>query len=269
MSNLFIIATISSAAMFIAWLWQQQHKNAGIADVVWAFGMMLTGPVYAFTGAAPLVLQCALAGLSFIWFLRLGWHLLRRFNSEQEDGRYQTMRQAMGNYSGFGFLLFFQLQAGFIWLLTLPFWAVAQNTAPNKFLLISALLLALFALWGETTADQQLAQFRQQPENKGKTCRQGWWRYSRHPNYFFEWLHWFAYPLMGWGGYYQLALWLAPVVMFAFLYFFTGIPYTERQALLSRGDDYRQYQQSTSAFFLWWPKSSLTQKNNEKYHATD
>jgi cyclopropane-fatty-acyl-phospholipid synthase len=119
----------------------------------------------------------------------------------------------------------------------------------------SALLLASLAFLGETFADLQLAKFKRNPENRGKSCRSGWWRYSRHPNYFFEWLHWFAYPLMGWGGPYQQWLWLAPVIMFCFLYFFTGIPFSEQQALRSRGEDYRKYQQTTPAFFPWWPKS--------------
>jgi len=255
MTELIIVALLASFAMLVAWLWQQHTKNAGIVDVVWAFGMMLAGPYYAFSGSAPLGLQCALAALTFIWFLRLGWHLLKRFKGKHEDGRYQTMRKAMSSHESLGFFVFFQLQTGFIWVLSLPFWAVAQNTSPNLVAISSGLLLALIALWGESTADQQLAEFRAQPENKGRSCRQGWWRYSRHPNYFFEWLHWFSYPLLGWGSEYQIQLWLAPLVMFAFLYFFTGIPYTERQALLSRGEDYRHYQQTTSAFFPWWPRN--------------
>ncbi|MEE4251527.1 MAG: DUF1295 domain-containing protein, partial [Alcanivoracaceae bacterium] len=81
------------------------------------------------------------------------------------------------------------------------------------------------------------------------------WRYSRHPNYFFEWLHWFSYPLMAIGADGAQWLWLAPLMMFLFLWFVTGIPYTERQALKSRGDDYRDYQRSTSVFIPWRPKS--------------
>jgi len=240
--------------MLIAWFWQQHSHNAGIVDVVWSFGMMLAGPWYAFTGKATVELQWLLALLTSVWYFRLGVHLLQRFKREREDGRYQIMRKAMGKFSGIGFWFFFQLQAGFIWLLTLPFWAVAQNNQPNLWLIILALMIALLALMGESSADWQLDHFRNNPANRGFTCRQGWWRYSRHPNYFFEWLHWFAYPLLGWGGSYQHILWLAPVVMFVFLYFFTGIPYTERQALRSRGDDYFQYQQTTSVFFPWWPK---------------
>ena len=100
-----------------------------------------------------------------------------------------------------------------------------------------------------------MAEFRHNPENQGLTCCTGWWRYSRHPNYFFEWLHWFAYPLMGWGGEYDHVLWAAPVVMFIFLYWLTGIPFTEQQALRSRGDNYRLYQKTTNVFFPWWPKN--------------
>ena len=258
MSNLLLVAVCSSLAMIIAWIWQQKHRNAGIVDVAWAFGMMLAGPFYAFTGPAPVTLRLVLALLTFAWFLRLGTHILKRFRNEAEDGRYQSMRSAMGEFSGTGFFLFFQLQAGFIWILSLPFWAVAQNTQPEPWLIVSALGFILLALWGETTADRQLANFRKNPANRGLTCRTGWWRYSRHPNYFFEWLHWFAYPILGWGGPYQYALWLSPVVMFCFLYYFTGIPFTEKQALRSRGNDYRQYQKTTSVFFPWWPETDLS-----------
>ncbi|PKM37767.1 MAG: hypothetical protein CVV06_04130 [Gammaproteobacteria bacterium HGW-Gammaproteobacteria-10] len=261
MFSLIVIALLSTVAMLMAWVWQQNHKNAGIVDVIWSFGMMLAGPWYALTGTAPLYLQLSLALLTFAWFLRLGSHLSARVFGEPEDGRYQAMRAAMQDKADSGFLQFFLLQAGFIWVLSLPFWAVAHTRDPNSVMVFCALLVACLALWGETTADRQLAEFRKNPDNCGLTCRTGWWRYSRHPNYFFEWLHWFAYPLMGWGGEYQYWLWLAPVVMFCFLYFLTGIPYTEQQALRSRGDDYRRYQQTTSKFLPWYPKSTSPLQN--------
>ncbi len=254
MYSLIVIAAFSVIAMLLAWIWQRRHANAGIVDVIWAFGMMLAGPWYALTGTAPLFLKLSLGLLTFSWFLRLGNYLQRRVFSEAEDGRYHAMRKAMKDKVQLGFLLFFLLQAGFVWILSLPFWAVAQNTKPDTYFVIAALLLAALALYGETKSDQQLAAFRHNLDNRGLSCRNGWWRYSRHPNYFFEWLHWFAYPLMGWGGAYQYWLWLAPVVMFCFLFWFTGIPFTEQQALRNRGEDYRLYQKSTSIFFPWWPK---------------
>ncbi|MDO8843416.1 MAG: DUF1295 domain-containing protein [Methylicorpusculum sp.] len=254
MFSLTVVAVLSVIAMLMAWVWQQNRRNAGIVDVIWAFGMMFAGPWYAFTGSAPVLLQLSLALLTMVWFMRLGRHLALRVFSEQEDGRYKAMRLAMKENAAKGFLGFFLVQAGFIWILSLPFYAVAQNQNPSTQLVVLALVIAELAFWGEASADRQLAEFRNNPDNKGRTCRNGWWRYSRHPNYFFEWLHWFAYPLMGWGSEYQYWLWLAPVVMFCFLYFLTGIPFTEQQALRSRGEDYQHYQQTTPMFFPWWPK---------------
>ena len=83
----------------------------------------------------------------------------------------------------------------------------------------------------------------------------GLWRYSRHPNYFFEWLVWIAYAMFAlaspW-GWISLA---CPAVMLYFLLRVTGIPATEAQALKSRGDDYREYQRTTSAFVPRRPKA--------------
>jgi steroid 5-alpha reductase family enzyme len=113
--------------------------------------------------------------------------------------------------------------------------------------------LWLLAMLGESVADAQLNLFRADPESKGKTCRVGLWRYSRHPNYFCEWLVWvgyFVYALGSPGG------WLAayaPALMYFFLTSVTGIKATEEHAVRSRGEDYREYQRTTNAFFPWWP----------------
>ena len=103
-------------------------------------------------------------------------------------------------------------------------------------------------------ADRRLAHFRGRPGNRGKTCREGWWHYSRHPNYFFEWLHWWSYMALAAGAPYGWVALLAPTAMFYLLFRVTGIPPTEAQALASRGDDYREYQRTTSVFFPWFPK---------------
>jgi hypothetical protein len=87
------------------------------------------------------------------------------------------------------------------------------------------------------------------PANKGRTCRDGLWRYSRHPNYFFEWLHWFTYVLLAVGSPLWWLAWAGPLLMYVFLRYLSGIPFTEKQALRSRGDDYRAYQRSTPMFF--------------------
>ena len=123
---------------------------------------------------------------------------------------------------------------------------------------IFAVLTWIVALGGEWIADNQLAAHRADPAMKGKTCRRGLWKYSRHPNYFFEWLHWFAYVFLAVGtglGWVTASL-VGPALMLSTLVWATGIPYTEAQALRSRGDDYREYQRTTSVLIPWFPRQT-------------
>ena len=114
--------------------------------------------------------------------------------------------------------------------------------------------LWLTGLCGETIADRQLAAFRAGAGNGSRVCQAGLWRYSRHPNYFFEWLHWFAYLFLAFG---HPQWWLAltgPILMLLFLYRLSGIPWTEAQSLRSRGEDYRRYQAEVSPFLPLPPR---------------
>jgi steroid 5-alpha reductase family enzyme len=112
------------------------------------------------------------------------------------------------------------------------------------------------AIGGESLADTQLARWRREPSNRGRTCRKGLWKCSRHPNYFFEWIHWWTYVILGATAAHGWVTLLGPALMLMFLYRVTGIPYTEAQALKSRGEDYRQYQKTVSAFFPWFPRKA-------------
>ena len=140
MYSLISVAVFSVILLLVAWYWQKRHANAGIVDVAWAFGMLFAGLLYSFTGVAPLFLKVCLGVLTFCWYFRLGYHLQKRVLSEAEDGRYFAMRLAMKEWAQYGFLLFFIVQAGFICLLSLPFWAVAQHTQPHTYFVIAALL---------------------------------------------------------------------------------------------------------------------------------
>jgi steroid 5-alpha reductase family enzyme len=112
----------------------------------------------------------------------------------------------------------------------------------------------LVGMAGEALADQQLKNFKKNPLNKGKTCQKGLWKYSRHPNYFFEWLIWIAYATFAITSPWGFIGVLSPALLLYFLLGLTGIPATEAQALRSRGSEYREYQQRTSAFVPWFPK---------------
>ena len=250
------IAIMALVFMSLGWLYQVKKKNAGIVDAIWSYGIMIASIYYAITSSGDIQIRILVALIGGLWFLRLGTHIFLRMLSEPEDGRYAYVRQLYGNKTNLFHLGFFLFQAGLIVLFSLPMWLASQHTDPNMVAMISAVLIVAIALLGEYQADHQLHLFRSDPDNKGKTCRVGLWKYSRHPNYFFEWCHWFAYPVMAIGMPNGFWLWLSPVCMFIFLWYITGIPFTEKQALKSRGDDYRNYQKTTSAFFLWPPKQS-------------
>jgi steroid 5-alpha reductase family enzyme len=145
-------------------------------------------------------------------------------------------------------------------LFSLPLLAVATHPNPTHGQLLVAALIWLISVAGEWLADAQLARFRANPAHHGKTCRRGLWRYSRHPNYFFEWLHWCAYAVAAMGAPLAWLGALGPVLMYLFLRYISGIPFTEQQALRTRGDDYRDYQRCTPMLFPWFPKSNSPNK---------
>ena len=176
--------------------------------------------------------------------------------SETEDGRYKQMREDWGDNTQRNLFLFFQVQATWSVLFAAPMLIAARNQQPIGWTDLAGLLVWALALGGEMIADNQLSRFRHNPANKGKVCRDGLWRYSRHPNYFFEWVHWWGYVLIGWNAPYGWLTLLGPAVMLFFLFKITGIPPTEKNALKSRGEAYRQYQRTTSVFVPWPPKES-------------
>jgi steroid 5-alpha reductase family enzyme len=131
-----------------------------------------------------------------------------------------------------------------------------SSTPPATWLVVLGVALWFAGIGGVTLADAQLARFKRSGDSHGRTCREGLWRYSRHPNYFFEWVHWCSYvPLAA-----ASPWWWAPILVAAallyFVLFVTGIPPTEAQSVASRGEDYRDYQRTTSAFVPWPPRSN-------------
>ena len=241
--------------MIFAWMRQKKTRNAGVVDVIWTISLGALAIYYALLtdGWAPRrVLVALLAGL---WSGRLALHLIQRVWSEPEDGRYRALRESWGSNFDQKMFWFFQAQALLSVLLSLVFLFLCLSPEAG-WRWSDAFAIALWALsiLGEGIADRQLARWRSNPDNRGRTCRAGLWRYSRHPNYFFEWLHWLVYPVLGFGLAGGWALWIAPAAMLFFILKVTGIPPTEERAVQSRGDDYRQYQRTTNAFFPGPPR---------------
>ena len=256
-SSLIAIGWISAGfGLALLWLWQRRHGDAGIADVGWAAGVGILAVWYAVAGEGLPARRLLVASLTGIWAARLAFYILTdRVLEGPEDGRYQELRASWGERFQTRIFVFFQGQAGAAVLFSLPpLVAMGAVRAGLDLLDLLGAGVWLAAIGGESLADRQLARFRADPANRGRTCRVGLWRYSRHPNYFFEWLHWWAYALIGWSAPHFWVVIAAPFVMLIFVLFITGIPPTEARALASRGDDYRRYQRTTSAFFPWFPK---------------
>jgi len=245
-----------AVSLALVWLRQLKTRNAGMVDPVWSWSLGFLGVWFAVFGSAPPSVRLVLAVLSGLWGLRLGTHLFVRNHGHPEDGRYARLREEWGGKANVYMFAFFQVQALFSIALALAFIVVAyRSTAPSTGALVLAALVWLFAVSGEALADWQLEQFKRNPANKGRVCRDGLWFYSRHPNYFFECLHWMAYVPLAFGGAWWALSLIPPAVMAFLLLKMSGIPVTEAQSARSR-PGYAEYIRTTSAFVPWPPKKS-------------
>jgi steroid 5-alpha reductase family enzyme len=246
-----------AAIMALAWHIQRTSGNSGWVDVTWSLGV---GGV-AFVAAAwpgelgwPHWRQIAVAAFAALWCLRLGLHVARRTMVAGDDPRYRDLIVRWGSHAPRRMFWFLQAQAAVGTVLALSIVLAAQNPNPALRLqdLVGFIVLAI-AVVGEATADRQLRTFKAESENQNRICDIGLWRWSRHPNYFFEWLGWCAYPviaidLAGHNPYGWLAL-AAPVCMYWVLVYASGIPPLEAHMLRRHGETFRAYQRRTPAFF--------------------
>jgi len=238
------------------WLWHLRIRNAAIVDVGWAGGLALVAAIDTIVGSGFPERRWVAGAMMVIWGLRLAAYLLTtRVLGREEDARYAELRRAHGTSANRWFFWFFQAQGLLIALLSWPIAAAVLDPNPDlsPAVWLGAALWAI-ALTGESVADRQLSRFKADPSTRGRTCRAGLWRYSRHPNYFFEWLVWVAFALVASSSPGGWIAWCCPAVMLYFLFRVTGIPATEAQAVRSRGAEYRHYQQTTSAFVPWFPR---------------
>jgi steroid 5-alpha reductase family enzyme len=256
------LATLGLATAFVGcYLLARRLDNYGIVDIAWSYAFAVLAGGYAAFGPGWPVRRAILAAMVVLWSLRLGTHLLIRVSSHHphEDTRYQQLRRDWAANFGPKMFRFFQMQAVSVVLLGIPFLLIASHTTPRLLPLeIAGIVLWLVALAGEALADAQLAAFKRDPANRGRVCATGLWRYSRHPNYFFEWMIWVAYFVFAlaapWGA---LAI-ISPAGILYLLLRVTGIPMTEEQSLRSKGDAFRRYQTETSAFIPLPPRRPRT-----------
>ncbi len=252
---LLVGAVFASLAMSALWLVQVRTRDASPVDVGWAIFIACTALLYALVADGDTGHRMLAAVLASVWGWRLGLYLLfNRVLGKEEDGRYQTLREKWAPHANRNFFVFFQAQAGFVVFFSLPYALISLDSAAG----IGALGWIGVATWavgnaGTVVSDRQLAQWRADPGNSGKTARNGLWGWSRHPNYFFEFVTWCGVALLATTAPTGWIAWVVPAGLLFLLFRVTGIPATEAQALKSR-EDYAEYQRTTSVFVPLPPK---------------
>jgi len=248
---------LAAVLQLALWLVQQRTRNAGIVDVGWAGSFALVTAVFAWRADAPVTAWGPLAVLVAMWSLRLTGYLIARGSTRSpEEGRYRELRRTWSPHEARRFFVFFQVQAALTGILStgfvVPFLRVPWDTGWLRGL---GAAITVVGIAGEATADAQLARFKRAAASTGLVCDVGLWRFSRHPNYFFEWCVWIGLAVYGlaFGSWGLIAL-VPQAIILASILGVTGIPPTETQAIRSRGDAYRAYQARVSKFVPWPPK---------------
>lgn len=267
MAAILLLTAVALVAMIIVmaagWAFQRAQGNGGWTDVFWTFGsgaVLVAVALWPLNGApGPSARQLLVAALVAVWSLRLGLYIARRVGHGAEDPRYARFRHDWGTDFQRRMFWFLQSQSVATALLAISVLIAARNPAPGL-QVTDALgaLVMLAGIAGEGIADAQMHAFRADPSNKGKVCERGLWAWSRHPNYFFEWLVWLAYPVIAAGGlpaFWWLAF-IGPLLMYWLLTRVSGVPPLEEAMLASRGPLYADYQQRVSAFFPLPPSRS-------------
>ncbi len=258
MSNYLSIPLISWAAvaaiMVIIYLWALAIKNNGIVDIFWAFNFLVIAVIIWILADGFEERKNIVCGLAALWALRLTTYLGIRVGGhiKEEEGRYKQLRLEWNDTK---FFFFFQMQAFSNVMLSIPFFVIALN--PNPEISIIEYIGAgmwLISIIGEGLSDFQLAQFKKNPTNKGKVCENGLWNYSRHPNYFFQFMIWVSVLIFALPSPYGWISVICPLSIGYLIFKVTGIPMTEEQAVRSKGQLYVDYQRTTSAFVPWFKK---------------
>lgn len=252
---LILTATLGLCVSFaLVYLLARRIDNYGIVDIAWSYAFAGLVAYYAIAADGWPVRRALIGALACIWSIRLGTHLAIRVIGHHpvEDGRYLVLRQRWAGNLTWEMFKFFQFQAVSVVVLGAAFVCASVNPSPVLHPLeIAGAALWLVALTGEAVADRQLAAFKRDPANRGRVCEVGLWRYSRHPNYFFEWLVWVAFFVFALGSPWGWVAIVGPASILWLLLRVTGIPMNEEQNLRSRGDAYRRYQATTSRFVPW------------------
>ncbi|MFT3775706.1 MAG: DUF1295 domain-containing protein [Minicystis sp.] len=251
-SSYALSAIAIAMALFALWLLSLRLRDSSIVDIFWGLGFVLIAWItFAAAGASPRGLLTA--GLTTLWGVRLAGYLAWRNIGKGEDPRYVAMRRRHGDrWPLRSLFIVFGLQGALMWIISLPVQAAIRAPAAIGALDLIGAVLVLTGVLFEATGDFQLAWFKKDPANRGKVMDRGLWRYTRHPNYFGDFLVWW--------GLFAIALsasawWtvVSPALMSFLLLRVSGVTLLEKSLRARPG--YEDYVRRTSAFFPWPPRA--------------
>ena len=253
--NIFLSSALVIFVYFlILFIIGQLIKDNSIVDIGWGIGYIVLIGFHMLT--APIVNLSALlvSVLIIIWGLRLSYHIAKRNMGRGEDPRYEKMRARWGRKQKLNaFFKVYMLQALFMYIIATPImitFAAGGDIFGNTIYIGLAIWFIGFLF--EVIADNQLKNFKNKPQNKGKIMTKGLWRYSRHPNYFGEVTIWwgiFVITLSSFNG--VMAIW-SPILITYLLLFVSGIPMLEEK--YKDNKEFIEYAKRTSVFFPLPPK---------------
>lgn len=251
-SGLFIIVM----AMLLLWLVSVFLKNASIVDPFWGLGFVIAGVFYFYTTEGLELRKLIVLTLLTVWGLRLSIYLGMRNFGKGEDFRYQQFRKDYGEkrYWWISFFQVFLLQGILLWLISAPLLSAqfySVGGVLNYFDYV-AIIIWIIGFSFEAGGDYQLARFKSDPNNKGKVLNTGFWKYTRHPNYFGDAAVWWAYGLFSVAAGSYLPL-LSALLMTLLIVKVSGVSLLEK-TLKNTKPQYKDYVEKTSAFFPWFPK---------------
>lgn len=256
-----LLETLLAAAAFmvVAWLVSLPKKDASIVDAFWGPAFVLIAAVAYGETEGYDARRWLILGLVALWGLRLGGYLLKRnLEMGEEDHRYRAIRQRTGPlFPVASLVIVFLFQAALSWFISFPLQVGIAADGPKALGWLDALGVLFFAVGFvfEAGGDWQLARFKADPSNEGKVLDTGLWRYTRHPNYFGDFMIWWGFFLIALavpGGWKTV---LSPIVMSVLLMKVSGVTLLEKKLTTSR-EGYREYVERTNAFFPGPPRSS-------------
>ncbi|MBD3257871.1 DUF1295 domain-containing protein [candidate division GN15 bacterium] len=245
--------------VILGWVVSIIQRDTSVVDVFWGAGFVLVAFVFFTLTDGWLTRRILLLSLVAVWGLRLSIYLGIRNQGKPEDPRYAAWRAKHGDrWPMRSLVTVFFFQGLLMWVIASPLLAAQVPAEPAG---LTWLDYAGVALWVigflfETIGDQQLFNFKKNPENKGRVMDSGLWRYTRHPNYFGEFLLWWGYGLIALNSGQWWVL-ISPALMSAMVMKYSGVGMLEKNLKDSK-PGYREYMKTTSTFFPLPKKSPGT-----------